>query len=137
MPESALNPSFSIELDLKVVAKGNRYKIVHYGRRASIKESDEATNFKNAATMLILVKMAGVPSPFAKTDKLRMTCSVRHDSYRPDLDLGCLKDALQKAGLIHNDRHIRIEHNEIEDAKGPPRIRLKLERTGRLPWNPK
>lgn len=134
MSGSVLNPSFSIEIDLAPVAKGNRYRIVRYGKRYGIKESVEAESFKNATAMLILAKMGGAPSPFSKQDKLRMTCYVRHESYRPDLDLGCLKDALQKSGLIHNDRQIRIEHNEIEDKKGPGRIRLKLERVASLPW---
>ncbi len=134
MVESVLNPSFSIEMALAPVAKGNQYQIVHYGRRTSIKESTQAEIFKNAATMLILARMAGCPSPFSKQDKIRMTCFVRHESYRRDLDLGCLKDAIQKSGLIHNDRQIRIEHNEIEDAKGPGRIRLRLEKVASLPW---
>lgn len=135
MPDSVLNPSFSIELDLKLVGKANNYEIIGRGRHGSLKSNDKATTFKTAAMWLL--KARCLNSPFSKQDKLKLTCEIRFDSYRADEDIQLLKDALQRSGVIHNDRQIREVHTTVLDAKGPPRIRLKVERIGRLPWDPR
>jgi Holliday junction resolvase RusA-like endonuclease len=63
----------------------------------------------------------------SKQRPLKLTVRVYYQSWRSDVDIGIVKDMLQKCGVVSNDRWIRVEHIEAlsVDAKNP-RVEIEL-----------
>lgn len=117
-------------------SKHNSRRIRRHGRFTSIALSEEGEAFMQQA--ILEFKCGGSAHPrIAPTDKIEMHCRIRHTDYRRDLDVQLVKDALQVAGVIPNDRQIRVEHNEIVDDKGSPETHVVLYIVGKLPWKPR
>lgn len=120
-------PTWSIELPLCPEAKGNVHKLT--GKR--IYNTGKGARFLLDAVTLMRAKGNG---PFSTKDKLSLWVQIRYPNYRRDVDVELIKDALEKAYIIPNDRQIRKIDVEAEDEIGEPRIRLRLTRIGELPW---
>lgn len=96
--------------------------------------TDEARAWLFEATLRM--KSQGHGGDFGLNDKLCLSMILNYPSYRFDLDTAIIFDAIQKANVIPNDRHIRELHVIIEDDK-QSRMRLQLDAVGKLPWKPK
>lgn len=81
------------------------------------------------------------PTPgFDKQDALRLEFVVRYPDYRRDFvgALDAIADALQEAGVVHNDRQIRaLGQCHVVEEVGEPATWVRLERIGSLPWRVK
>ena len=55
------------------------------------------------------------------------TVTVYYQSWRSDLDCALIYDCLQKAGVVANDRFIRVHHEYAEVDPENPRVELVLE----------
>lgn len=100
--------------------------------RTMVIKSKDAAHF--AETALLYVKASGRGPKFTEDDKLRLTCAVRYPNYLRDLDIELVKDVLQDAGVIPNDRQIREVHAVADDQVGDPATVITLERIGIVPW---
>jgi Holliday junction resolvase RusA-like endonuclease len=98
-------------------------------------KSDEARKFQKDA--LLLLKTTGKGDIFHANIKIQMIATTRHRDYKRDLDLELVKDCLQGAGIIANDRQIRREVFEVTDDVGEPYIDITLIAIGVLPWQSK
>jgi Holliday junction resolvase RusA-like endonuclease len=59
---------------------------------------------------------------------LRLSVTLYHDSWRRDADIEIIKDCLQAAGVIQNDRWIRESHTyATEIDPDNPRCEITLE----------
>ena len=100
------------------------------------RKGKKAQTFMESA--ITMIRAQGRPSPFDHTDKIKIWCTVRYPDYRRDFDIELIKDALEKAGVVPNDRQIRAYgDSEAEDEVGEPRIRIRLTAVGPLPWKSK
>jgi Holliday junction resolvase RusA-like endonuclease len=136
--EMRLNiPEWSITLPLCPEAKGNSRQIVRRGKagRSMIVKSAKAQAFIGTAALIIRGSLNR--SPFASDDKIGMWVMIRYPDYRRDLDVSLIMDALERGGIINNDRQIRMIEAIAEDEVGEPRVRIKLRCLGKLPWKPK
>ena len=59
-------------------------------------------------------------------DDLRLDIIVWYTSRRPDLSVELIKDCIEAAGVIKNDRYIREEHLYGFVDKQDPRINIRL-----------
>ena len=59
-------------------------------------------------------------------DDLRLDIIVWYTSRRPDLSIELIKDCIETAGVIKNDRYIREEHLYGFVDKQDPRISIRL-----------
>lgn len=57
---------------------------------------------------------------------VRLVCRIFYASRRPDLDESLVKDALQKAGVLVNDRQIKKHVTEWALDPAKPRVELAL-----------
>lgn len=58
---------------------------------------------------------------------LRVTCWVRYKTRRPDLSIELIKDFLEEAAVISNDRYIFEEHNYKEIDRENPGVTIEIE----------
>ncbi len=58
---------------------------------------------------------------------LMITCDVFYATRRPDLSIELIKDMLEKAGVVSDDRHIYQEHNYKHFDKLNPRVHIVIE----------
>lgn len=97
--------------------------------------SKEARRFKKDAPRMMEhdgVWQAG--KQFAENDLIRMTCYVRYSSFRKDMDLELVKDCLQLAKIVPNDKMI-FEEDFVRDQKtGKPEILITLRKIGVASW---
>lgn len=61
-------------------------------------------------------------------EDLRLDVTVWYKDRRPDLSIELIKDCIEKAGVIKNDRYIREEHIYGFVDKKTPRIAIRLWR---------
>jgi Holliday junction resolvase RusA-like endonuclease len=68
-------------------------------------------------------------------EDLRLDIIIWYTSRRPDLSIELVKDCLEEAGIIKNDRYVREEHIYGFVDKENPRVTLRLYRIppGRVP----
>lgn len=102
-------------------------------RKSMFTKSPEALKFVDNFVDWCAVNQ--VPG-FKPTDKLQLVVCITNRTYKPDLDIALLMDALQAAKVVPNDRQIRQVVAWINDKKGPPAMRVYIERVGVLPWKP-
>lgn len=97
--------------------------------------SKDARIFKNVAQAQM--KSNGVwanSSRFGVMDLVKMRCRVRYSTFRKDMDLELVKDCLQYAGIIPNDKLIFEEEFIREQKAGTPRIDITLTKIGTAGW---
>lgn len=106
----------------EMASKSNRRRFVRFGTRPASIKSAEALKFEAVAMKNIdqareagMIPAGVLPPPYA------ITARVTYRSERPDLDAALLLDALQKGGVIDNDRHVRELHayKTAPDKNGP------------------
>lgn len=122
--------AFQAWVDCRIASKANSRK----NRRGHSGKSDEATAFCDLA--IPTIRSAANGHRFAPTDKLQGIAYVRYESYQPDTDVELVWDCLERAGVVPNDRQIRIKYIEAVDDIGPGRVRVVLRKVGTLPWTP-
>lgn len=113
----------------------NSRRLVFTGHTPRLIKSEAAQQFERDAGRFFRAMRPNLP--FRPTDKLALTCIVRYADYRRDLDIELVKDVLQAAGVIPNDKQIRRVSAEAMDSVGEPQTIIELERIGQLPWKPK
>lgn len=99
-------------INAELASKANSRRLVKFGARmASIKSKPALSFMATAAESLgaVITKMRAhgqdtLPPPYV------VTARVTYRTERPDLDPALLLDALQAAGIIDNDRHVRELH---------------------------
>lgn len=110
--------------------KSNQRRIVTRGRG------------KNAPPMLIKSKEAldyikkfkeTVPSKYKQSwgslkEDLRLDIIIWYTSRRPDLSIELIKDCLERAKIIKNDRYVREQHVYGFVDKENPRIHIRIYR---------
>lgn len=129
-----MSDSWSIEIPMAPVSLKNRGQILRKGRsgRRFFAKSKEAQTWIDAACIYIKQR----PIPYIRMgDKLRMDVQIAFPNRLRDLNTEIIKDTLQKARVIPNDRHIRVEFTEVLDKLGDF-TRITLTVIGELPWKP-
>ncbi len=126
-----IGAKWEITLPLCPEAKGNSRRATQWGGFIKSKKADA---FMGSAAVIIRAKGG---SPFAHNDKIGMCVVIRYPDYRRDLDVSLIMDALERGGIVNNDRQIRYIEAYAQDEVGEPRIRIKLVCLGKLPWKPK
>jgi len=128
--------TWSIELPLCPESKSNsgRQFVNRRTGKPFKAKSEQACTFMRDAVMHL---RAYRPAPFDRNDMIRADIVVRYPNHRRDFDVELVYDAIQKAGILPNDRQIREKYGRAEDETGEPRIRIKLTKIGTLPWQSK
>jgi Holliday junction resolvase RusA-like endonuclease len=105
-------------------SKSNSRKLVHIQGRTRFIKSEKALAWTSAA--LWQLKTGKPAEPF--TGRLGIDCRVFYATERPDLDVTLVYDALQKAGIVKNDRLFREQHNFHFIDKQNPRVEVVIFR---------
>lgn len=73
-------------------------------------------------TYMANLKMGSLEQP------LKATINVFYQSYRSDVDVEYVYDLLQEAGVVANDRYIRVKHVDGRFVdKNNPRVEITIE----------
>ena len=113
---------WEIDLQSCPASKSNRRQWFGPGMSAKSEAAQTFTEFS-----ILTIRATGEPSPFEKDDEIEMFCTVRYPSWRNDLDCELVCDVLQKAGVVPNDRQIRVKHYDTDDPPGKPYTSIRLE----------
>ena len=109
--------------------KSNQRRIVTRGRGKSgppmLIKSEEALQYIKDFNLQVPSKYRDLEYG-SLDDDLRLDIIVWYTSRRPDLSIELIKDCLEKAGVIKDDRYIREEHIYGFVDKHDPRIAIKL-----------
>jgi len=105
--------------------KSNARKIVRFGDRPAIIKSAEARAWEKRFNGIAL---SGRP-PKPLTGTFALHAVVYYDSMRRDLDIELLADALQRSGIIENDRAIWHKESTRRLDQDCPRVEFDL-----TPW---
>ncbi len=116
--------------------KSNQRQIVTRGRHGPpmLIKSKEALTYVEAFQIMLPGEYRD--RKYGSLDEdLRLDVIIWYTSRRPDLSIELVKDCLEKAGIIKNDRYIREEHIYGFVDKETPRMTLRLYRIspGRVP----
>lgn len=117
-------PLPSMKNGRRIVTRGAR----GFGRPVSIKSEDALGFFakvRDAFWVAVAEQTINAGSVPMK-GRLVLTATVYYPSLRSDLDVELLKDSLQAAGLIENDRWIREEHLVAEVDRERPRVEFTV-----------
>ncbi len=102
--------------NIKIVGKNNQRRMLRIGNHNRIGNTKEYTDFKNMIGMF-----ANKNIKYSKGDKLYFKFHMYNDIDSP---LSCILDALEKVGILENDRE--ITNMEIE------KVPLKRGSLGRI-----
>jgi hypothetical protein len=102
------------------------------GAQRNVPSAEAAAWLKNAA----LLWRAYRTVEFDAQDALQLEFVVRYPDHRRDFvgALDAIADALQAAGVVHNDRAIRAVKGHVVEETGSAMTWVRLERIGELPW---
>lgn len=107
--------------------KSNSRRIVtnHRTGKPMLIKSPEALAWVNSA--LEQIRPTDCQGIGSAEHPIRATFNVYYETRRPDLSVELVKDVLQKAGVISDDRHIYEEHSYKWFSKERPGVRVELE----------
>jgi Holliday junction resolvase RusA-like endonuclease len=110
--------------------KSNRRRLV-FNRRthrpAFIKARDAVLWVERVHDLVASSSMRYLPLDADKTTRLYLCARVYPADMRRDLDMELVPDALQSAGVIHNDRHIWIKVvRRMEPDPENPRVEFRI-----------
>ncbi len=107
--------------------KANSRKIVKFGGILRVIKSDEARDWEERFQAAVAFSARNLHTiPWKKGIPLQLTAEVYYDSMRQDLEVELLKDALQRAGVIENDRYIFKVMATRRVDKNNPRVEFAL-----------
>jgi Holliday junction resolvase RusA-like endonuclease len=117
------------EVEGKLPRKSNQRQLVRAGRgknaRPMIIKSKEAREYIKKFRDSVPEEFHDIELGDLDTD-LRLDVIVWYRDRRPDLSIELLKDAIEDAGVIKNDRYIREEHIYGFVDKENPRVKIRL-----------
>lgn len=122
--------SFKATVQGQLMSKSNSRRLVMFGRRPASIKSAKANAFTES---FILQSKAWDKKGWPYQGDVILTARVYYASRRPDLDIELLKDCLQRAGVIANDRQVKEQHAFWFLDKINPRVDFWLESRVELP----
>lgn len=113
----------------EAASKGNSRRVFRHGDRIRFAKSDKAMHFMHQAEVHLN------PPATPIDHEVCMVATLYYASNRPDLDESLVMDALQKCGVIKNDRLIREKHIQHGLDRDKPRVEIELwPRSATMAW---
>lgn len=114
----------------------NAEKGLSKGPRPVLALSQKGKVFLKNSVMFF--KSVPPPSPpITNREKIALIVLVKYADYRRDVDASLIEDALERAGILPNDRQFRWKLTTATDEVGGPKgamFSVTLVRIGELPW---
>lgn len=126
MIEVCSSKSIVLFISGKPPRKSNSRRIVYSGNnKPRVIKSEEALAYVDSFIVQARAQYQG--SPLGSINMpLKLEAIIWYPSRRSDLSIELIKDALEKAGVVANDRYIIEEHSWGFIDKNNPRAKLRL-----------